>query len=51
MTVEFVKLVSKMRTQQRIYFKTRLKGALIASKELEKQVDAEIEQIEKGGLL
>ncbi len=36
---DFPELVRRMRTEQKKYFKTRTKGALIAAKELEKKVD------------
>ena len=42
---ELVQLVSQMRDQQKVYFKTRSLPALIASKELEKKVDHEIKAI------
>lgn len=37
---EFNQLVLEMRQAQKEYFRTRKTGALIRSKELEKQVDA-----------
>lgn len=42
---EFAELVFLMREKQKEYFKTRHPGALYASKELEKMVDARIKLI------
>jgi phosphate uptake regulator len=44
---EFFKLVIEMRNAQRSYFRTRDKGDLQRSKELEKQVDDEIRRVER----
>lgn len=44
---EFFNLVSEMRQAQRNYFKTRNQGYLDRSKHLEKQVDAEIERVNR----
>lgn len=43
---DFFDLVVKMRQAQRKYFKTREKDWLIASKQYEREVDAEIKRIE-----
>ena len=43
----FFDLVSRMRTMQKEYFKTRSKSSLEQSKTLEKRVDAEIERVNK----
>ena len=37
---DFIMKVSEMRKQQKLYFSSRSKCALIRSKELEKEVDA-----------
>jgi len=42
---EFITLVDRMREQQRIWFKTHNQTALTQSKQLEKEVDAEIARI------
>ena len=42
---ELAEKVREMRKHQSQYFRTRSKGALIASKELEKEVDAMIKDI------
>lgn len=44
---EFYNLVVKMRKAQRDYFRTRWQRHLNESKELEAQVDAEIERVEE----
>lgn len=44
---EFFKLVIEMRNAQKSYFRTRDKGDLQRSKELEKQVDDEIRRVER----
>lgn len=44
---DFFDLVSKMRNVQKDYFKTRSSESLRKSKELEKQVDEEIERVNK----
>lgn len=44
---EFYNLVVKMRKAQRDYFRTRWQRPLNESKELEAQVDAEIERVEE----
>lgn len=44
---EFYNLVVKMRKAQRDYFRTRSQRHLNESKELEAQVDAEIERVEE----
>lgn len=44
---EFFDLVSKMRSAQRDFFKTRAPGSLQESKRLERLVDAEIERVRK----
>lgn len=44
---EFVQTVQQMRDAQKSYFKTRNKGALIRSKQLESAVDKMIVQLEK----
>ena len=43
----FFDLVSRMRTMQKEYFKTRATPSLEQSKTLEKRVDAEIERVNK----
>lgn len=43
----FFDLVSRMRTMQKEYFKTRSKSSLEQSNTLEKRVDAEIERVNK----
>lgn len=45
---EFVKLVKEMREMQKKYFKTRDTKVLAESKRLEREVDKEIEETEKG---
>lgn len=42
---EFFYLVSEMRHAQREYFETKSQRVLIAAKQLEKQVDLEIERV------
>ena len=42
---EFFDLVSEMRKAQKDYFKTRRTGSLNLSKQLEKQVDDEIQRV------
>ena len=42
---EFFYLVSEMRSAQREYFETKSQRVLIAAKQLEKQVDLEIERV------
>lgn len=44
---EFFVLVVSMRNAQKSYFRTRDKGDLQHSKELEKQVDDEIRRVER----
>jgi len=44
---EFYDLVVKMRKAQKEYFRTRLSSFLKESKELERQVDNEIERVEE----
>lgn len=44
---DFFDLVKAMRYSQKDYFKTRSTESLRKSKELEKQVDAEITRVEK----
>lgn len=44
---EFFNLVSEMRQAQKNYFKTRNQSYLDRSKHLEKQVDAEIERVNR----
>lgn len=41
----FLELVYQMRQNQKQYFKTRTKGSLIASKELEKKVDEQLDEL------
>ena len=43
---EFFTLVAQMRNAQKLYFRTRDKSDLQASKKLEKQVDDEIRRVE-----
>ena len=43
---QFFDLVKRMRTAQKHYFRTRYEGYLAESKELERQVDNEIERVE-----
>lgn len=45
-TDDFYALVKRMRVWQRNYFRTRSKEALIKSKEIEAQVDGEINEYE-----
>ena len=45
-TDDFYSLVKRMRRWQRNYFRTRSKEALVMSKEIEAQVDGEIEEYE-----
>ena len=47
----FCSLVEQMRDAQKNYFKTRSKGWLIRSKQLEKQVDDLVEQFKKNPTL
>lgn len=42
---EFFYLVSEMRSAQREYFETKSQRVLIAAKQLEKQVDLEIDRV------
>lgn len=42
---QFFQLVHEMRTSQREYFRTRSKEALMESKRLEADVDAEIRRV------
>lgn len=42
---EFIALVLEMRAAQKEYFKTRSKDVLNRSKELERKVDAELQNI------
>ena len=44
---EFFYLVSEMRSAQREYFETKSQRVLIAAKQLEKQVDLEIERVKQ----
>lgn len=44
---EFYRAVVKMRKAQRDYFRTRSQRSLTESKQLERQVDAEIERVTK----
>lgn len=44
---EFYNIVVKMRQAQRDYFRTRSQRSLTESKQLERQVDAEIERVTK----
>lgn len=44
---EFFDKVSRMRKAQKEYFRTRSGRALADSKRLEKEIDAEIERVEK----
>ncbi len=44
---EFYEIVKAMRTAQKNYFRTRLDCYLKESKVLERQIDAEIERVEK----
>lgn len=44
---QFFDLVSRLRAYQREYFRTRDKTALSQARELEKEVDAEIERVKK----
>ncbi len=44
---EFFMLVVQMRNAQKLYFRTRDKSDLQASKQLEKQVDDEIRRVER----
>lgn len=39
--------VDKMREYQQLYFRTRATGALQKAKELEREIDAEIEKVKK----
>ena len=43
---EFFELVSKMRKAQKDYFATRTNDALSKSKQLEREVDAEIKRVD-----
>ena len=43
---EFFNLVSKMRKAQKDYFATRTTEALFKSKQLEREIDAEIKRVE-----
>lgn len=42
---EFFYLVAEMRSAQKSYFKSRDQRVLVVSKQLEKQVDAEIDRV------
>lgn len=44
---EFFHKVERMRAKQREYFRTRSSAALTDSKRLEKEIDAEIERVNK----
>ena len=44
---KFYELVVRMRRAQKEYFKTRSSVLLMASKRLEKEVDGEIERVER----
>lgn len=44
---EFFYLVSEMRSAQREYFETKSQRVLIAAKQLEKQVDLEIDRVKQ----
>lgn len=44
---EFYNIVVKMRKAQRDYFRTRSQRSLSESKQLERQIDAEIERVSK----
>lgn len=44
---EFFELVENMRASQKLYFKTRRSDILRESKQLEKEVDAEIKRARK----
>lgn len=44
---EFFDLVCRMRAAQKDYFKTRRKSALSTSKQLEAQIDAEIDRVQR----
>ena len=44
---QFFDLVSRLRDSQKEYFRTRNKTALSQAKELEKEVDAEIDRVNK----
>lgn len=44
---EFFYLVSEMRSAQREYFETKSQRVLIAAKQLENQVDLEIERVKQ----
>lgn len=48
---QFRDLVRRMRQAQREYFKTRNSGWLRLSKDLEKQVDQELKQIDNNSAL
>lgn len=43
--VTFYNMVAKMRDAQKEYFRQRTQSALVKSKELEKNVDAELQKI------
>lgn len=45
--INFYRLVSKMRTAQKEYFRTRNAGVLMRSRQLEREVDAWIAQGDK----
>lgn len=45
---DFMKLVEDMRNAQKEYFRTRSRDVLEKSKQLERQVDAEIEKAKQG---
>lgn len=44
---EFFRKVERIRAKQREYFRTRSSAALTDSKRLEKEIDAEIERVNK----
>lgn len=46
---EFFEMVRKVRAAQKTYYKSRLQGDLIASKQLESQLDKAIESVIKDG--
>lgn len=49
-TTEFVSLVEQLRAEQKKFFATRQQVHLIKSKELEKQVDANVRDFKLNGL-
>lgn len=44
---EFFRKVEAMRSAQKEYFSTRSKESLVKSKELEKEIDAEIDRVNR----